>query len=526
MKLFIADKIADEGVEFLKQHAGFDVDFSPGLDESEACEHIRDCDAIIIRSATTLRGAILDAGTQLKVIGRAGIGVDNIDVETATARGIVVLNTPDANATTTAELAVAHILSLCRHLPAADQSVRNGKWERSKFMGVELAGKTLGVIGFGTIGRIVAARGLGMKMDVIAHDPFVADDVFVKTGVQPRNLDSLLREADLVTLHCPMTDKTRGLINAEKIKIMKSGALLINCARGGLIDEQALNDALLQGHLAGAALDVYEEEPPTNSPLLGLDNVVLTPHLGASTREAQLAAGLEIAKQVATYLDTGEAINAINLPSMATETALKVRPYQVLANKLSRLLAIMASNPITQIEVSLFGQIADYDSHPVAVAALAGLLNEYLSIPVNQVNAVNLAHRQGIKLIESRSDETHGYLSMLTIKAKQVYEEITVSGTLLDDRHPRLVRINDYELEAPLVGNLMFTRHGDQPGVVGAIGAVLGTANINISNMQVGVANDSNKAIAVIGISELLDEKCMAAIKEIPAISRVMQVAM
>ena len=524
MKLYIADKIAKEGVEFLQQHPGYEVDFSPGLDESAACEHIRDCDAVIVRSAIKIRGAILAAGTRLKVIGRAGIGVDNIDVETATERGIVVLNTPDANATTTAELTIGHILSLCRHLPAADRSVRNGQWERTRYMGAELAGKTLGIIGYGTIGRIVAARGLGLQMKVIACDPFVTDDIYGKAGVEPRDLDSLLREADIVSLHCPVTEKTRGLINADRIKTMKPGARLVNCARGDLVDETALYDALVQGHLAGAALDVYVNEPPVNSPLLGLENVVLTPHLGASTREAQFAAGLEIARQVAIYLDTGEAINAVNLPVMATETVQKLRPYQALAHKLGRLLAQMAAKPITQVEVCLLGKIADYDTRPVAVSALAGLLSEYLSIPVNQVNAVNLAHRQGINVTESRSEETHGYLSMLSIKARQGAETITVAGTLFDDRHPRLVGINHYPLEAPLDGNLLLTHHADKPGVVGAIGNVLGQADINISHMQVGIASDSDEAIAVLGISRLLDDSSMAAIRAIPAIHKVLQV--
>lgn len=526
MKIFIADQIANEGVQFLKQHTEFQVDFSPGLDQTQVCEHIKDCDAVIVRSTTHIDDTILAAGEQLKVIGRAGIGVDNIDVEKATERGIVVLNAPDANATTTAELAIAHILSLCRNLPLADQSVRKGRWERSKFLGAELTGKTLGIIGYGTIGRIVAMRGQGLKMKVIAYDPFVADAVFEEACVESRDLESLLAEADIVTLHCPLVKNTRGLINAERLKIMKPGSRLVNCARGGLIDETALYDALHEGHLAGAALDVFEDEPPTDLPLFRLDNIVFTPHLGASTQEAQVAVGMEIVKQVATFLDSGEAVNAVNLPSLATEFAVKIRPYQALAKTLSRLLARMTTSAVTGIEISLLGQIAEYDSHPVGVAALSGLLNEYLSIPVNEVNAVRLAHRQGIQLVEKRSDEAHRYLSTLTVKARTANEVITVSGTLFENRLPRLVRINDYELEAPLAGNLLFIRHVDQPGVVGGIGAVLGDANINISHMQVGVVDKTSKAIAVIGISKLLDDKTMAFIFEIPAINKVMQLAL
>jgi len=282
MKIFVADKIADEGVEFLKNQPGLDVDFTTGLDEAEACEHIREADAVIVRSATSIRGKVLEAGENLKVIGRAGIGVDNIDIPAATERGIVVLNTPDANATTTAELAIAHMMSLSRHLPFADQSIRNGKWERSRFMGAELSGKTLGVVGFGTIGRIAASRGLGLNMNVVAYDPFVTDEIFAEACVTPMDIDQLLKCADFVTLHCPLIEQTRNLISRERLAIMKSSARLINCARGGLIDEKALFEALDTGQLAGAALDVYENEPPTDSPLLKLNNVVFTPHLGAS----------------------------------------------------------------------------------------------------------------------------------------------------------------------------------------------------------------------------------------------------
>ncbi len=525
MKIFIADKIAIEGIEFLKRIDGLEIDFSPGLDIQDACNHIQDCDAVIVRSATSIKGPILDAATRLKVIGRAGIGVDNIDVETATEKGVVVLNTPDANATTTAELAVAHMMSLCRHLPSADRSVRGGEWERSKFLGAELTGKTLGVIGFGTIGRIFASRGLGLNMKVIAHDPFVCADVFAKCGVKSKDLDELLSQSDIVSLHCPLMEKTQGLINAERIALMKPGSRLLNCARGGLIDETALYQALQSGHLAGAALDVYDNEPPKDSPLLQLDNVVFTPHLGASTEEAQVAVGVEISKQIATFLQKGEAINAINLPRISSENALKLRPYQELADKLSRVLAKMISGPVSKLEVRLTGKIAGYDSHPIAVSALAGLLNQYLSVPVNQVNALKLAHRQGISLEEARSEETHGYVSVLSLKAHLSDTTITVSGTLFDDRHPRLVKINRYELEAPLNGNFLCTRHKDEPGVVGAIGAALSQANINITNMQVGTANGLAMAIAVIGISELLDDQTLASIEQIPAINKVMQIS-
>ena len=338
MKIFIADEIAAEGVAYLKEHTDYHIDFSPKLPQEQICEHIQDADAVIVRSATSIRGKVLKAARNLKVIGRAGTGIDNIDVNTATERGIVVVNTPDANATTTAELAIAHMLSLCRHLPAADCSVRQGKWERSKFNGTEIAGKTLAIIGFGTIGRIVANRALGLKMNVIAYDPFVTESVFTDAGVEAMNFDALLPIADIITLHCPLIDKTRDLINAETISRMKPGARLINCARGGLVNESALYEALQSGHLAGAALDVFANEPPQNSPLFELDNIVFTPHLGASTEEAQTAVGIGIAKQVAAFLKDGEAINAVNLPRIPASEVARLKPWLELAHKMGHLL--------------------------------------------------------------------------------------------------------------------------------------------------------------------------------------------
>lgn len=526
MRIFIADDIAPEGAEYLKKQASYSIDFSTKLSPEQVCEHIRDCDAVIVRSATSISGPILDAARRLKVIGRAGIGTDNIDVAAATERGIVVLNTPDANATTTAELTIAHMLSLCRHLPCADLSVRQGKWERSKFNGTEIAGKTLGIIGFGTIGRIVASRALGLKMKVLAYDPFVTAEVFTDAGVTPTGLEELLSVADIVTLHCPLIAKTRNLINQASLTLMKPGARLINCARGGLVDETALYAALKSGHLAGAALDVYENEPPKNSPLLELNNIVFTPHLGASTEEAQAAVGVEIAKQVATFLNSGEAINAVNLPRIPAQLAQRLKPWQELAHKLGRLLALMTNTAITHLDIALLGQVAELKTTPIAVSALVGLLGENLSVPVNQVNAIHLAKRQGIALTESRSTESHDYLSLITITARFDNDQITLAGTLFDERHPRLVRINNYHIEAPLHGNLLFTRHTDKPGVVGDIGALLGGEEINITTMQVGNADDIDTAVAIIGISKLLSAATITRIQNLPAISKVIQISM
>lgn len=526
MKIFIADNIAAEGVAYLKTNPAFHIDFSPGLKPEQVSEHIADSDAVIVRSATAIRGPVLDAAKRLKVIGRAGIGTDNIDVAAATGRGIAVLNTPDANATTTAELAIAHILSLCRHLPFADASVRAGKWERARYTGTEVAGKTLGIIGFGTIGRIVANRAQGLKMKVLAYDPFVTREIFATAGVESMPLEELLATADIVTLHCPLIEKTRNLINDATLRLMKPGARLINCARGGLVDETALYQALKEDRLAGAALDVFENEPPKDSPLSALDNVVFTPHLGASTEEAQTAVGMEIARQVAIFLESGEAINAVNLPRIPVQEAVRLKPWQELAEKLGHLLCLMSPSAITHLEVALLGRVTELQSTPIATAALVGLLGEQLDIPVNQVNASHLAQRQGIVVSESRSPEAHDYLSQIVITAGFDGDRIALAGTLFDERHPRLVRINDYHLEAPLEGNLLFTRHIDQPGVVGDIGALLGKEHINIATMQVGNAENADTAIAIIGISSLLSAKTMSQIQKIPAIDKIMQISL
>lgn len=525
-KVFVADKVADAGVAFLREQPGLQIDFTPGLDAEGIKEHLRGAEALIVRSAVQVSAEVIAAADKLKVIGRAGIGVDNIDVDAATERGIVVMNTPDANATTTAELALAHMLSLSRHLPRADASVRAGKWQRSAFVGAEIAGKTVGVIGFGTIGRIAASRCLGLKMRVLAYDPFVTREVFEQEGVEQADLYALLAQADYVTLHCPLNDKTRDLIDAGRIARMKAGARIINCARGGIVNEAALAEALRSGHLAGAALDVFEREPPAGSPLLELPNVVFTPHIGASTAEAQVAVGVEIARQVATYLRTGEAINAVNLPPISSETLRRLRPYQELACRLGRLLALMLPTPIERVELSLHGRAAELDSHPIAAEAIVGLLRERLSSPVNRINALHVARRQGIVLTESRTEETHGYVTLVRLRAHSNGEQVTLAGTLFDERHPRLVRINDYEIEAFLEGNLLLTRHADQPGVVGALGCILGEQQVNIGRMQLGMVPGGDKAVAVLEISQPLSEALMERIAAIPAISKVAQISL
>ncbi|TAN50221.1 MAG: phosphoglycerate dehydrogenase [Methylococcaceae bacterium] len=525
-KVLVADNIAEDGVNFLRAQPGLDVEFAPGLSPDALREKVKDADALVVRSAVQVTADIINAAERLTVIGRAGIGVDNIDVEAATEHGIVVMNTPDANATTTAELALAHLFSLSRHLPRADASVRAGEWKRAQFVGTELTGKTIGVVGYGTIGRIVAKRCLGLEMRVLGYDPFVTKTVFENDGIEPVDMDGLLANADYITIHCPFSEKTRYLFDAARISRMKKGARLINCARGGIVDEAALLEALQSGHLAGAALDVFEQEPPRDSPLLKLPNIVFTPHIGASTAEAQFAVGIEIAKQIATFFTSGEAVNAVNLPRVPSDALRRLQPYQGLVNRLGRMLNLMLPAPITQIELSLHGRASELTSQPLMAEALVGLLQDRLDAPVNRINVLNVAKRQGIQVSESRSADSPNYLSLIGLTAWSDSEQVSLAGTLFDERLPRLVRINNYEIEAMLEGHILLFRHYDRPGVVGALGSILGRAGINISRMQLGDEPGTDRAVALLQLSRPLSADVMAEIEQIDAITKAGQISL
>lgn len=525
-KILISDRLAEDGINFLNEQEDIQVHIQTGLDEDALCEIIPEYDALLIRSDTKVTARVLRAGKKLKVVGRAGIGVDNVDLAAAMEQGIIVMNTPDANATTTAELAIAHMFSLSRNLPAANQSVREGKWERSKLIGAEVAHKTLAILGFGTIGRIVAQRGHGLGMRVIAYDPFVAPEIFEKYGTEMVNLETLLRQADYLTLHCPLLEKTRNIIGRDQLAMMKKSARLINCARGGLVDEAALYEALKEGRIAGAALDVFEREPPKDSPLLSLPNVVFTPHLGASTNEAQVAVSVEIARQVVKYLQTGEAINALNLPRLSAEELKQAQPFMNLAHILGKVMFGLIDQPIQKLEVAVYGKAALAKIRPISSEAMVGLLKGQFSTPVNQVNVENIAKRQGITLIESQTEESEGYQSLIKLTGHCVDKTISLAGTLLGDHHPRLVSINHFEIEVVPEGTLLITRHDDKPGVIAAISSVLGAANINITRMQVSVADENQLAMMVIGVSDPLNEQILKAVCDVPAVQSARQIVL
>ncbi|MDD5272722.1 MAG: phosphoglycerate dehydrogenase [Methylovulum sp.] len=523
-KILISDQLAAAGIEYLQAQAGFHIHIETGLDEEALCRIIGDYDALLIRSDTQVTPAVLHSAVNLKLIGRAGIGVDNVDIPLATELGIIVMNTPDANATTTAELAIAHLLSLSRHLPAADQSVRSGKWARAKLVGTEVAHKTLAILGFGTIGRIVAQRGFGLKMAVIAYDPFVAPEIFAELGVEAVSLEELLSRADYLTLHCPLIEKTHHIIGGKQLALMKKEAMVINCARGGLIDETALYDALKNGRIAGAALDVYETEPPTDSPLLALDNIVFTPHLGASTSEAQEAVSVEIARQAVTFLKTGEAVNALNLPRLSAEELKKSYEFMNLATILGKVLVGLTSQPLHKIEIATFGRAAEVAVRPISIAALVGVFSGHVSTAVNRVNAENLAKRQGIALVESTSQDSRDYVSLIKITGFCKDQTISLSGALLGGRQPRLVCINQFDIEVVPEGTLLITRHDDRPGVISAISAVLGNAQINICRMQVSNADDRLEAMAVISVTESVNATILQQLSDLAPVHTVTQI--
>ncbi|MEE9339914.1 MAG: phosphoglycerate dehydrogenase [Methylococcaceae bacterium] len=524
-KILVSDKLADDGINFLNEQTDIQVHIQVGMNEDELCEIVGDFDALLIRSDTKVTQRVLQAATNLKVVGRAGIGVDNVDIPAATEQGVIVMNTPDANATTTAELAIAHMFSLSRNLPEASVSVRAGKWERAKLVGAEINHKTFAILGFGTIGRLAAKRAVGLGMRVIAYDPFVTPEIFEECGAQSVDLETLVKEADYLTLHCPMIEKTRSIIGAEQLKAMKKTAMLINCARGGLVDEAALYDALKNGEIAKAALDVYEQEPPKDSPLFELDNISFTPHLGASTREAQVAVSVEIARQAVTYLKTGEAINALNLSTkISAEELKKSRPFMMLANVMGKMLVDLAGEPIKTLEVSLFGKAGEAEVRPVSVEALVGILAGQMSTPVNSVNAENIAKKQGIALVESKTEETEGYVSLVKLVGVCANKTVSVVGTLLGDRHPRVVNVNQFEIEVVPEGTMLVTEHNDKPGVISAISSILGESNINISRMQVGVPDSNDKAMAVISVSSPLPDEILEKVRDLSFVNCAIQI--
>jgi D-3-phosphoglycerate dehydrogenase len=517
-RVLVSDKLSETAVQIFRDR-GVDVDYQPdlGRDKDALLAAIPDYDGLAIRSATKVTPKIIAAAKRLKVIGRAGIGVDNVDIPAATGRGIVVMNTPFGNAITTAEHAISMMMALARQIPQANASTHAGKWEKNRFMGVELFNKTLGVIGCGNIGSIVADRALGLKMKVIAFDPFLSPERAIEIGVEKVELDDIFRRADFITLHTPLTDKTRNIIDARALARCRKGVRIVNCARGGLIVEDALYDALQSGHVAGAALDVFETEPATSHKLFGLDNVVATPHLGASTGEAQENVALQVAEQMSDYLITGAVSNALNMPSITADEAPRLRPYIALAEKLGSFAGQLTETPINGVVIEYAGDVGNMNTRALTSAALAGLLRPMLGT-VNMVSAPVVARERGIKVDEVRQTQRGAYENYIRLTIRTDEMERSVAGTVFSDGKPRIIQIKGIEMEAEFGKYMLYVTNEDKPGFIGAIGTLLGNANVNIATFNLGREAQGKEAICLVQIDEPVPDSVLWAVNKLPQV--------
>ncbi|KAB7740828.1 phosphoglycerate dehydrogenase [Parvibaculum sedimenti] len=517
-KVLISDKLSPAAVQIFKDR-GIEVDVKTGLDKDELIKIIGDYDGLAIRSNTKVTPAVIEAAKNLKVVGRAGIGVDNVDLPAATAKGIIVMNTPFGNSITTAEHAIAMMFALARDIPQANASTHAGKWEKSKFMGVEVTAKTLGIIGCGNIGSIVAERGIGLKMKVIAFDPFLTAERAADLGVEKVELDELLKRADFITLHTPMTPQTKNVLNAANLAKTKKGVRIINCARGGLIVEADLKAAIESGHVAGAALDVFEEEPAKTNILFGMEQIVATPHLGASTNEAQENVALQVAEQMSDYLLDGAITNSVNVPSISAEEAPKLTPFAELAQQLGSFAGQLTEEGIKEVTLEYEGDVAEMNTRVLTNAALTGLLKPQLE-DVNTVSAPVIAKERGIQVSEVKREQRGAYETYIRLTVKTAERERSVAGTVFSDGKPRLIQIKGVNMEAALGHHMLYVTNQDKPGFIGALGSILGKASINIANFNLGREAAGGDAICLIEVDGDVPE---AVLKEIQALPHVVQ---
>ncbi|VXC70981.1 phosphoglycerate dehydrogenase [Sphingomonas sp. AX6] len=519
-KVLISDKMDPKAAQIFRER-GVEVDEITGKTPEELAAIIGDYDGLAIRSSTKVTQAILNAATNLKVVGRAGIGVDNVDIPAASAKGVVVMNTPFGNSITTAEHAIALMFALARQLPEADASTQAGKWEKNRFMGVELTSKTLGLIGAGNIGSIVADRARGLRMKVIAFDPFLTPERAIEMGVEKVELDQLLARADFITLHTPLTDSTRNILSAENLAKTKKGVRIINCARGGLIDEAALKNALDSGHVAGAALDVFVTEPAKESPLFGTPNFVSTPHLGASTSEAQVNVAIQVAEQMADYLVSGGVTNALNMPSLSAEEAPRLKPYMALAEKLGSLVGQLAHGALKSIAIEVEGAAAELNQKPITGAVLAGLMRVH-SDTVNMVNAPYLAKERGLDVREVRHEREGDYHTLVRVTVKTEAGDRSVAGTLFGNEAPRLVELFGIKVEADLAGNMLYVVNEDAPGFIGRIGSLLGEEGVNIGTFHLGRRDAGGEAVLLLSVDDPVSNELVAKVRALPGVRMAM----
>ncbi|RMG15168.1 MAG: phosphoglycerate dehydrogenase [Deltaproteobacteria bacterium] len=520
-RVLVSDSLAEEGLQIFREAEGIEVDYRPGLSHEELLECIGDYHGLAVRSGTKVGPDVFERATKLQVVGRAGVGVDNIDVEAASRHGVVVMNTPGGNSVTTAEHTLAMMMAVSRKIPQATASLKAGRWEKSRFKGRELFRKTLGIIGLGNIGRIVADRAKGLKMEVLAYDPFLSEEAARRLGVQLVDLPTLFRRSDYVTVHVPLTEETRGLIDAAAIDAMKKGVFIINCARGGIVDEDALHDALQSGKVAGAAFDVFvEEPPPADHPLLALDNFICTPHLGASTTEAQVNVAVAVAEQMVAFLRSGEVRNALNLPTVSRELLEALGPFIELGRILGRIAGQLGPDHLDALTIEVTGEVQQHPVRPISVAALVGVLAQQLDVPVNEVNAPHLARERGLSLVERSAAESEVFTSLVTVTASSGDREFSVAGTIFGRAEPRIVRFEGFDLEAVPEGTILVIHNYDRPGVVGRIGSVLGAAGVNISRMQLSLDRPKGEALALVNV----DSDDPEAIRQLSEIEHVISV--
>ncbi|HWO43192.1 MAG TPA: phosphoglycerate dehydrogenase [Candidatus Eisenbacteria bacterium] len=519
MKILVTDSLAPQGLEVFERTPGFDVDVRLGLKPEELKAIVGEYDGWVIRSGTKVTAELIQAANRLKVIGRAGVGYENIDIEAASKKGVVVMNTPGGNNVTTAEHTISLMMALARHIPQAVASLKAGQWKRDKFIGVELCNKTLGVIGLGNVGRIVAERAAGLRMKVAGYDPFIPPENIARMGVEPVGLEELFARSDFITVHVPLTPETHGLINREAFGKMKPGVRIINCARGGIVDERDLASAIREGKVAGAALDVYvEEPPPPGHPLIQMEQVITTPHLGASTDEAQLNVAIAVAEQVVAFLTHGVVRYAVNVPSVSPELLDILRPYLTLAEKLGSLQVQMAGALPKEVQVEYRGEVTQYDVAPLTVAVLKGILTPVMESGVNYVNAPLIARERGVEIVESKSTGAGDFASSIVVKVSTKKKELEIEGAIFGSKNPRIVRVNGFYLEAVPEGYILILHNRDVPGVVGAVGTLLGKNGINIAGMELGRSEKGGNAISFIHVDDAVPKKALQELRALPQI--------
>jgi len=524
MKVLVSDPLSEVGVKTLQETPDIEVDVNTDLTPEELKGIIGQYHALVIRSATKATAEIIDAAHNLKVIGRAGIGLDNVDIPAASKKGIVVMNTPEGNTITAAEHTIAMIMALSRNIPQATASLKEGRWEKKKFQGQEIFNKTLGVIGVGRIGRLVAERAKGMEMKVIAYDPHIKPDIIERMDIEPVSFDELLQRSDYITIHTPSTEETINMINKEAIGKMKSGAMLINCARGGIVNEDDLYEALKSGHLSGAALDVFSKEPPGKTKLLSLHNLICTPHLGASTKEAQDKVAKDVAEQIVAYLLYGSVKNAVNVPSISPELLSTLRPYATLAEKMGSLQIQLADNAILEVQINYSGKVTNYDVTPLTTAMLKGLLTPILKDQVNFVNAPVIAAERGIKVVESKTKAPEDFSSLIKLTVKTQKGKNIISGTIFGNNLLRILRINNFYLEAIPEGHNLLINNLDKPGVIGRITSTLGSYKVNISRMQVGEEKAKKQNVIFLATNVSINDEILKELRGLEDISLVRRI--